>query len=64
MSFDIDGTNIERVFYDKEIIRLFLSEVYKRFDRDFNKMIANKEEQHKLYEQEKEDNTQRFLDNI
>lgn len=64
MSFDIDGTNIERVFYDKEIIRLFLSEVYKRFDRDFNKMISNKEEQHKLYEQERENNTQRFLDNI
>lgn len=64
MSFEIDGTNIERVFYDKEIIRLFLSEVYKRFDRDFNKMVSNKEEQHKLYEQERQENTQRFLDDL
>lgn len=64
MSFEIDGTNIERVFYDKEIIRLFLSEIYKRFDRDFNKMVSNTEEQHKLYEQERQNNTKKFLDNI
>lgn len=64
MSFNIDGTNIERVFYDEEIIRLFLSEVYKMFGRDFNKMISNKEEQRKLYEQERQNNTQKFLDSL